>query len=197
MTKNLIIWGLCLVVAGVLIALLFRPAPTSQPVGLSISEQEDIQHENAFLALKVDSLEKELSKVTRRETSQQEAHVKAVTPFKKIIVRIEKDPEVIKLRDSMPKLDSLLKAKDSLNVRNEDRIAACENAFKVANELNEQVKADLQTRLSNTEQLLNDANVKLDQKEGENKKLRRGRVFRNVLIPVALVGGVLLGVQAD
>lgn len=188
--KNLLLLGLALITIGVLVAYLFRPVPKPEPVGLTLDEQESIQHENAFLALKVESLERELSKVTDRETTQQRAHVKAVTTLKKEIAKLERDTVVKYVRQSYPQVDSLLKAKDSLNVRNEDRIRDCENAFRVAGEINEQVKEGIEKRLANTEQLLADEQAKNIQGMKENRKLRR-KLFWTKVTGVLVVGGIV------
>lgn len=194
-------WAM-LIMAVVILVLLFLPRSCGKReevlIGdLTVSQEKELKANLLILESENDSLRNELAKVARKDSIQRSAHIAAVTPHKKVIKRLEKDPEVIKVRDSLPKVDSLLKAKDSVIVHHEKRLAEQDLTAQVTKEINEQVVKNFETRLADTETLLHEKELENQKLTKENRKLRRGRVLRNVLIPVALVGGLLLGVQVD
>lgn len=179
-------------IAGVLVAIwYFQPPPKPEPVGLSLNEQSKLIADTVRLVAQVDSLEKELVKVKVKESASQKSYNKAVAVYKQTIARLEKDSMVIVIRQNEPKVDSLLTAKDSVITKSEDRIADCQNAFRVANEVNEGVKKRLDEQLSVTQGLLADEQVKRFKAEGENKKLRR-KLLGTKIVSVLVVGAIVV-----
>lgn len=190
--KNLLILGLCLLFIGIVVALLFRPAPTPILIGTLTTDQENELRANLVtLESENDSLRQELGKVVVRDSVQKEAHRTAIQTFKKVIARLERDPEVIQVRDSLPKIDSLLKAKDSVIVHHEIRIADLEHSAQVTKGINERLHINFEKRLSDTQGLLVDKEAEVGELQNENRKLRRKLTFTKI-------GGVLvlLGIGA-
>lgn len=163
---------------------------------LTPGEESELKANLATLKGENDSLRQELGKREVRDSTQRKAHKAAVAPHKKVIKRLERDPEVIQVRDSVPKVDSLLKAKDSVIAHHETRIAQQEMSAQVTKQINEQIRINFERALTDTEKLLYEKELENRQLTKENKKLKNGRALRNIVMPALAVGAFVLGILA-
>lgn len=197
MTKNVIITGLILVVVGMLYAYLTKSVPPVNTGNLTIEQEDELRADLITAEGRGDSLQRELDKNKALGKVAQEAFKSEIRSKVKTIAELKARPAVIQLVAATPALDSLHKAYDSAMVSYEDRIASLSNELQMRDKINLQVKHNFQDRLEKTEQLLSESQAENSELKNQNRKLKRGRVLRNVLIPVALGAGIWLGLQAD
>lgn len=189
--KNLLIVGLCLVMAGMLIALLFRPVPPPVLIGKLTTEQEDeLRATIVTLEGQNDSLRRELDKSKAAGKTAQEAFNSEIKAKAKTIAELKARPAVIEIRKEEPEIDELVTAQDSLIGFQQDRIAQLTTELQTRDNINAQIQANFERRLSSVEQLLHDKTMEVEQSAKEIKKLRR-RLFWTKVGGVALCTGIV------
>ena len=191
MNKNYIIGALCLVVVGMLIAYLIRPAPSPQILGTLTTEQEtELRANLATLEGQNDSLKAELGKVQQKEIVAQEGFKRAVATLQKENKRLSENPKVVEVRASVPEIDSLLALKDIIILRQADRITEMEHTAQVTKDINDKLVANFEKRLSDTEGLLVDKESEVIALQQDNKKLKQ-RLTWTKITGVVLLGGII------
>lgn len=194
MTKNHIIIGLSLLAVGFILALLFRPVPKPQILGsLTESQENELKASLVTLEGQNDSLRSELGKSKADGKVAQEAFNREIKTKVKTISELKSRPVVVKLVEATPALDSLHKAYDSAMVAYEDRIFSLTNELQQRDRITGRLVANFEQRLLDTNQLLQEKELENKELTKANKKLKTGRVLRNVLIPVAAAGAFMLG----
>lgn len=191
MNKNYITIALCLLLIGVLVAYIFRPAPKPEIVGDLTAEQENALKENVLiLEGENDSLRQELGK-------SKVAGIEAAKVFKieiktkvKTIAELKARPVVIQLVQETPELDSLHRTYDSAMVAYEGRTVALTMEMQMRDKIASQLVVNFEQRLADTERLLADKIAENEELKGENKKLRR-RLTLTKIGGVILLGGVI------
>lgn len=104
--------------------------------------------------------------------------------------------DLLELAYSVAMKDSIIAVQDSAIKSYEGRNMALTLEMQTRDRLANELIANFEKRLADTQQLLQEKELENQQLTKENKKLKRGRVLRNIVLPAALVGGFLLGVIA-
>lgn len=189
--KNLIIVGLCLVIVGVLLALLFRPATHSTIIGdLTPLQESELKANLVTLEGQNDSLRQELDKSKADGKEAATAFKQVIGGHKKEIGRLKERPIIVQLVEATPALDSLHKAYDASMVSYEGRIFSLTNELQQRDIINAEIHHNFERRLSQTEQLLADKTMEVEQSAKEIKKLRR-KLFWTKVGGVIVLGGVI------
>jgi hypothetical protein len=191
MTKNLIIVGICILFIGVIVALLFHPAPKPQLIGdLTPSQENELRASLAVERDRGDSLQMELGKSKSAGKVAETVFKKEIGGLKKEIAKGKASPVVIQLVQETPALDSLHQAYDSAMVAYEGRIFSLTNELQQRDTINAQIQDNFERRLAASGQLLADKEAEVVQLQGENKKLRR-RLFWTKVAGVVILGGIV------
>lgn len=195
--KNYIITGLCLVIVGMIIAFLTRSTPPVPTGTLSKEQEDELRASVVTLEGRFDSLKREWDNSKAKGIEAQEVFKKEIKAKTKKIEDFKANPVIIEVAKVYPEVDSLHQAYDSAIAAYEGRIIELTNELQMRDKIALQAKVNFEERIAATEKLLSDSEEENFSLKQNNRKLKRGRVLRNVLIPVALVGGIWLGLQAD
>lgn len=191
MNKNLIIIGICILFIGIILALLFRPAPTPILIGKLTNEQEtELRANLATLATENDSLRTELGKSKAEGIEAAKAFTIEIKTKVRTIAELKARPVVVQLVQDTPALDSLHKAYDGAMVAYEGRNMALTLEMQTRDRLTNELVTNFETRLASTEQLLADKTMEVGELQRDNKKLKR-RLFWTKVTGVVILGGVV------
>lgn len=143
-----------------------------------------------------DSLLQELDKSKASGKKAESAFKIEIKAKAKTIAELKSRPVVVQLVQETPALDSLHQAYDGAMVAYEGRNMALTLEMQTRDRLANELIANFEKRLADTQQLLQEKELENQQLTKENKKLKAGRVLRNIAIPVLTVGAFILGVVA-
>lgn len=189
MNKNLIIPGVCLLIIGILIALLLRPAPKPVIIGdLTPAQEKDLKASLEVQKTRGDSLQSELDKSKALGKVAEKEFKREITGKLKTIAELKSRPEVIQLVKDNPALDSLHRVYDSTVVAYEIRIFSLTNELEQRDQINLQVKKNFEDRLEDTQRLLQDKELEVADLQHENKKLRRKLTGTKILGGIIILG---------
>ncbi len=178
--KNYLLIGLALVV-GVLVALLFRPAPTPKPIGdLTPDQENELRASLVEMEGYADSLYRELQQSKANGIEAQTAFKIGLQAKNKEIATLKASPKVIEIQEAEPEIDDLITAQDTLIDFYQNRIVSLTNELQLRDKINAQLQANFEKRLSDTEGLLLDKEKEASELQGQNKKLRRKLFFTKV-----------------
>lgn len=193
--KNLLIVGLCLVMAGMLIALLFRPVPPPVLIGkLTEAQENELRATIVTLEGQNDSLRRELDKSKAAGKTAQEAFNSEIKAKAKTIAELKARPAVIEIRKEEPEIDQLVTAQDSLIGFQVERISQLTTELQTRDNINAQIQANFERRLSSVEQLLADRTMELERAKKENKKLRRKLTFTKIGAVIGIAAVIVISI---
>lgn len=185
MKQNLLLAG-CLIIIGVLIALIFRPVPKPEIIGdLTPSQEKTLQSTIITLEDENDSLRNELTKSKFEGQKAEKVFKEKETVFKRAIAEQKAKPEVIDILEREPEIDSLIGMQDAALVFYQDRIDELTEELTQRDELNVQIQANLERRCQILSSFVEDKAKENEQLARQNRKLRHKLFWTKV-------GGVLV-----
>jgi len=184
---------LLLIIGGTIVYLLW-PNPTPD---YSLHEARIAQREQAISELQVEN-----TKLLSRIKSDSVSHKIEVQAYKdrdkkrvSEIARIKASKAVVQVRDSVPEIDSLIVAYDSL-LESKDQQLNLQEKYIADLQLDvNELTHNFEERLKLQSETIEDLNAIVDDQRKTIRKQRRSKRLASVLAPIALGFGFLLGSQ--
>lgn len=189
MNKNLIILGLCLVVAGMLIAYLLRPVPVPTIIGdLTVDQEEELKATVVSLEIQNDSLWMALEQSKAKGKQAESAFKIEIKAKVKTIAELKSRPEVVEIIENTSAIDSLHEAYDDALMAYEGRVISLTDELQHRDQLNGRMRLNFEERLVATQKLLSDREVENAELKKENRKLRRKLTGTKVIGVIVILG---------
>lgn len=187
-----IIFGLTAII---ILLLIFQPNPPPADTTVWKQEIEKNRQKAEELAIKHREDSTQFAQKLAQLNAELKGKERQVVKLEGNLSRLKKNPVVIKVKDSIPEIDSVFQQYDLLLETKDNQISIQSKMIKGLEEENTRITDNFLERLQLSQAAFDNQKLIADSYKKDTRKVRRQNKLLKVAAVVGTVGGIFLGAQ--